>query len=102
MQVDTAESGMDALKQMEKNKYDLIFLDHMMPQMDGVETYQHMKEMEHPNQNIPVIMLTANAIAGVREEYLSEGFTDYLSKPVNREALFAMIYKYLPKEKIES
>ena len=80
-----------------QRKYHMIFLDHMMPEMDGIETLRALKQMESgPNADTPVIMLTANAILGVREEYLKEGFADYLSKPVQGSHLEAMIRKYLP------
>lgn len=70
-----------------------------MPEMDGVETFHAMKQMEASlNADTPVIMLTANAIAGMHESYLQDGFSDYLSKPVQRSHLKEMIRKYLPKE----
>lgn len=105
-QIDTAESGAKALELLEENAYDLIFLDHMMPQMDGIETFHQFKlrnaeeKGNRHNINTPVIMLTANAIAGVREEYMKEGFTDYMSKPILPEMLEEMLCKYLPKDKI--
>lgn len=97
--VDSAMSGPEALEMIKGNKYDIIFLDHMMPDMDGIETYKHMKELEEsPNKDTTVIMLTANAIMGAKEEYLGIGFSDYLSKPVQAAKLEAMILKYLPEE----
>lgn len=97
--VDSAMSGPEALEMIKDNKYDIIFLDHMMPDMDGIETYKHMKEFEEsPNKDTTVIMLTANAIMGAKEEYLGIGFSDYLSKPVQAAKLEAMILKYLPEE----
>lgn len=99
--VDTALSGNECLKEVSQNKYDIIFLDHMMPGMNGIETMERIsKDNSHPNQETPVIMLTANAIIGVREEYIGMGFTDYLSKPVQAAALEEMLKKYLPKEKV--
>ena len=97
--VDSAMSGPEALEMIKDNKYDIIFLDHMMPDMDGIETYKHMKELEESlNKDTTVIMLTANAIMGAKEEYLGIGFSDYLSKPVQAAKLEAMILKYLPEE----
>lgn len=97
--VDSAMSGPEALEMIKGNKYDIIFLDHMMPDMDGIETYKHMKELEEsPNKDTTVIMLTANAIMGAKEEYLGIGFSDYLSKPVQAAKLEAMILKYLPEK----
>ena len=84
---------------MKKNQYHMVFLDHMMPEMDGVETLNKLHALEKPlNQNVPVIMLTANAIVGAKNEYLEAGFTDYLSKPVQEIKLMKMLIKYLPKE----
>lgn len=100
--VDSAMSGPEALEMIKDNKYDIIFLDHMMPDMDGIETYKHMKELEEsPNKDTTVIMLTANAIMGAKEEYLGIGFSDYLSKPVQAAKLEAMILKYLPEELVK-
>lgn len=98
--VDTANSGMECLDKIKDTKYDMILLDHMMPDMDGIETLKEMKsDTTHQNVDTPVIMLTANAIMGAKEEYLSTGFADYLSKPVQPMELEEMIIKYLPKEK---
>lgn len=95
--IDTAESGEECLEATLNKKYDLIFLDHMMPNMSGVETFHNMQKMENNlNKDTPVIMLTANAVQGAKEEYMTEGFSDYLSKPVQRKKLEEMIQKYLP------
>jgi len=102
MDVDTAESGFECIEKMQRKKYDVVFIDHMMPGMDGVETFKKISEMEMPlNENVPVIMLTANAVSGVKEEYLEEGFSDYLSKPVMEYDLKEVLIKHLPAEKIE-
>ncbi|MDD6573164.1 MAG: response regulator [Thermoflexaceae bacterium] len=99
--VDTAESGMNALEKIRNEKYDLIFMDHLMPVMDGVEYFHRIKEMKnHPNITTPVVILTANAILGAREEYMQSGFTDYLSKPIQEKELNAILLKYLPQEKL--
>lgn len=98
VQIDTAESGMACLENIGKKQYDLIFLDHMMPELDGIETLQRMKQMpDHLNQDTPVIMLTANATRGAKEEYMQLGFADYLTKPVKEDELVAMLAKYLKK-----
>lgn len=98
IQVDRATSGNEALSLCEQNKYDLILMDHMMPYMDGVETMKRIKVMDgSPSQETPVIVLTANAIAGAREMYLAEGFADYLSKPIQGKHLEEKILEYLPK-----
>lgn len=100
--VDSAMSGSEALDMIKEKKYDIIFLDHMMPDMDGIETYQNMKMLEdNPNKDTTVVMLTANAIMGAKEEYLGIGFSDYLSKPVQAPKLESMILKYLPEELLQ-
>lgn len=99
VQVDDLESGKECLDMVQTKHYDLIFLDHMMPEMDGVQTLHAMKELtDYPCKNTPVIALTANAIQGAKEMYLSEGFDDFLSKPIQPEKLEKMIKEWLPKE----
>lgn len=101
LQIDDASSGRECIEAMVQKQYDLVLLDHMMPELDGVETIKLLKEdSTHPNQNTPIIMLTANALSGAKEEYLQLGFTDYLSKPVRSDELEAMLIKYLPKDKV--
>ena len=101
IQLDTAESGYECLKLVTKNVYDIIFLDHRMPKMDGIETLQEMKKLpDNLNSATPVISLTANAISGAREQYIAAGFQDYLTKPINSAKLEELIMKYLPADKI--
>ena len=101
IQIDTATSGEECLALAKKNSYDVILLDHMMPQMDGVETFQKLRENTSGlNYGTPVIALTANAIEGAKEEYKALGFDDYLSKPIKGEELEDMIRRYLPEDKI--
>ena len=103
IKVDTALNGADCISIVAKNKYDIIFLDHRMPGMDGIETLKIMQKMtSNPNINTPVISLTANAISGAREHYISVGFQDYLTKPINSSQLENLIMTYLPKEKIKA
>ena len=97
MKVVEAESGFECLQLLEKDLYDIIFLDHMMPEMDGIETLTAMHE-RNLGGNATVIMLTANAIIGAREQYLEQGFDDFLSKPFSPSDLDNMILKYLPKD----
>lgn len=99
VQVDEAESGAQCLEMVSTNHYDLIFLDHMMPDMDGIETLQVMRSMQdYPCKGTPVIALTANAIAGAKEMYLAAGFDDFLSKPIIPDKLENMIRRKLPEE----
>ena len=99
VQVDDVESGIECLELVKQKHYDIIFLDHMMPQMDGVETLHYMKKMDnYPCKDTPVIVLTANAIQGAKEMYINEGFDDFLSKPIQPEKLERMIKDWLPQE----
>lgn len=103
IQIDTAQSGEECLSLVARHHYDIIFLDHMMPRMDGIETFEQMKQLSvNPNNDTPVIMLTANALSGAKEEYLKNGFTDYLSKPIQDSLLHQMILNYLPKKLIHT
>ncbi|MCR4907445.1 MAG: response regulator, partial [Lachnospiraceae bacterium] len=103
IQIDTAPGGEEAIELTGKNAYDVILLDQRMPKMDGVEVLQKIREQENGrNADTPVICLTADAINGARERYMGEGFTDYLTKPVDGQALENMLQRYLPKEKIIS
>jgi signal transduction histidine kinase/CheY-like chemotaxis protein len=101
VQIDTAENGDDAVALAMKNQYDVIFLDHMMPNKDGIETLKEIKADEKAlNINTPTICLTANAISGAREKYIDAGFDDYLTKPIESDKLEEMLYEYLPHDKI--
>ena len=102
MQIDTATSGKECLALMEKKAYHIIFMDHQMPDMDGVETLKQSALMQNNlSKDAVMIILTANAVSGAREMFLQEGFQDYLSKPIDVSKLEAMILKYLPKELID-
>ena len=99
--LDTALSGSEALLLTRLNRYDLILMDQRMPQMDGTQTMKRIREQEDGlNLDTPVICLTADAVSGARSKYLEQGFTDYLSKPVEGPNLEAALIKYLPPEKI--
>ncbi|MBQ7160065.1 MAG: response regulator [Treponema sp.] len=101
VQIDTAESGQATLALVQKNKYDVILLDHRMPGMDGIETLAAMKKLTDTlNADTPVIALTANAVTGARDMYLEAGFNDYLSKPIESEKLEKKLIQYLPAEKV--
>lgn len=102
IQVTEAAGGAECLECVQKNHYDLIFLDHMMPEMDGVETLHHIKELDDfPCRDTPIIVLTANAVSGAREQYLGEGFDDFLSKPIVPEKLENMIRELLPEQLLQ-
>ena len=93
--IDSCESGFECLEKVKLNNYDLILLDDMMPKMKGSEVLVKLKE--NPNFNTPVIVLTANAINGMEEQYLSKGFNGYLAKPIEKDKLFYILNKYLGK-----
>lgn len=99
--VDTASSGEECVEKFGANQYDLVFLDHRMPGMDGMETLGELKRL-YPGKikDTPIISLTANAVFGAKEEYLAAGFSDYLSKPVMPDALDATLLKHLPADKL--
>ncbi|MBR4515050.1 MAG: response regulator [Lachnospiraceae bacterium] len=98
MKTDTALSGEECLEKLKEKRYDLILLDHMMPEMDGIETLQKMREM---GINTTAIVLTANATPGIRSMYIEKGFADYISKPVTGRTLEETIIKYLPASLID-
>lgn len=101
VQIVKALSGQECLEKIEKEHFDIVFLDHMMPGMDGIETLERAKKMSGSMcKDTPFIALTANAIAGVREMFLNKGFDGYLSKPVDSKALEKTLAHYLPEDKI--
>ena len=101
IQIDTAESGDEAICKYKKQHYDVIFLDHMMPDKDGIETLAEMRGLKGtPNDETKVICLTANAISGMREMFINAGFDDYITKPIDPDRLEIMLLQYLPKGKI--
>ena len=100
-QIETARSGEEALQKMRQETYDLIFMDHMMPDLDGIRTYEmSLEDPDNLNTATPVIMMTANALSGVREEYLNKGFADYISKPIEIRELLRVVELHLPAGKI--
>ena len=99
MNIVTADSGRACLELVKKERFHIIFMDHMMPEMDGVEALHEIRKLtQFPNENTPVIALTANAISGAGEFYLREGFADFLTKPVDPDLLEEIIAAYLPGE----
>lgn len=92
--IDSALSGKEAIEKVRKNNYDLVFMDIMMPEMDGVETLHKLRDLGYEK---PVVTLTADAVEGSREKYLSEGFSEYLSKPVSTKDMDYIINKYIKK-----
>ncbi len=100
VQIDTARNGIEAVDKASRTPYDVILMDQRMPQMDGIEALRNIKGQGGPNNDTPVICLTADAVIGAKERYLSLGFTDYLTKPIDSGALERMLRKYLPSDKM--
>jgi len=104
MKIDLCFSGEEAIEEVKKNLYDLVFMDHMMPKMDGIEATKLIREMGNGNPhyaNLPIIALTANAVSGTKEMFLANGFNDFLSKPIDTARLNVILGRWLPKEKQE-
>jgi len=97
IQVDTAMSGREAIDKIAACNYDLVFMDHMMPEMDGVEATNHIRK--NISKDLPIVALTANAVSGIREMFIKNGFNDFLSKPIDIVKLNAVLEKWIPKEK---
>lgn len=101
MKVSTAESGFECLSMISENKYDIIFMDHMMPDMDGIETLKKIRQFpEKYYKMIPVIALTASDDIGIREKFLEIGFNDYMRKPIDIEPLNRCLCNFISAEKI--
>lgn len=99
IQIETADGGAKCIEKAYNKKYDVILLDHMMPEIDGEDALKEIKKEGCINHDTPVIVLTAYVMAGARERYIEKGFDDYLSKPVSGEDLEDMLIKYIKKEK---
>ena len=101
IQIDTATGGEEAIALAATRPYDLILMDQRMPRMDGTEALRHIRaQADGANRNTPVICLTADAVVGSKERYIADGFTDYLTKPIDSQALERMMMAYLPEEKV--
>ena len=101
MIVDTAGSGKESIRKFRDNDYDLVFMDHMMPEMDGVEAMKQIKALaKDMNAEAAVIALTANAVSGAREMFIREGFDGFIAKPINTSDFERVMLRVLPAEKI--
>ena len=101
MQMCMCNSGKEAIEAVKKTKFDLVFMDHMMPEMDGIEAVAHIRVWENENgaEEVPVIALTANAVSGTSEMFMENGFNGFLPKPINTVKLNAVLEKWIPAEK---
>jgi CheY-like chemotaxis protein len=102
MRVDLCKSGMTAIEALKNNRYDLVFMDHRMPEMDGIETTQRIRNMGDADEyfvNVPIVALTANAVFGTKEMFLENGLEKYIKKPIDTVKLSSTLEKWIPKEK---
>ena len=102
MQIDCAVSGAEAIGLVRRYHYDLVLMDHMMPEMDGIEATLKIREMGAEDEyyrRLPIVALTANAVVGVREMFLQNGMDDFLAKPIETTKLYAVVEKWIPREK---
>ena len=102
MEVDLRISGPDAIEAVKSKRYDMVFMDHGMPEMDGVETTGRIRTLDDEDpyyKNLPIVALTAHTSADIREMFLQNGFDDYMPKPINIAELNSVLEKWIPKEK---
>jgi CheY-like chemotaxis protein len=100
MQIDLCLNGVDAIEFVKEKQYDLVFMDHMMPGMDGIEVTKHIRELgDLQYKSLPIVALTANAVAGTKEMFLASGFNDFLTKPIDTVKLNVILEHWLPKQK---
>lgn len=102
MQIDTASSGQDAIEKISAKQYDLILMDHMMPEIDGIETTHIIRRFHKEYEEIPIISLTANAVSGIKEMFIKEGLNDFIAKPIEVRILVSKLKHWLPKAKVKN
>ncbi len=99
--IETAVNGLEAVDMVQKNKYDLVFMDHMMPEMDGIDATSAIRALPDAYyKELPIIALTANALVGARELFINEGMNDFLAKPIEMSKLNEVLLRWIPKEKL--
>lgn len=96
-EVDVVENGKEAVEIYSKDKYDIIFMDIQMPEMDGYQATQEIRKLDGENKNTPIVAITANALDGDKEQCLEAGMNDYISKPIRAEQIEQIMYKYVGK-----
>ena len=102
MQIDTCLSGKAAIEMVRTTAYDIIFMDHMMPEMDGIEATQRIRALDGINTSVPIIALTANAMFGAREMFIQNGMNDFLAKPIETSKLNSVLEQWIPRDKKEN
>ncbi len=101
MQIDTADSGKKAIQMIMEKRYNIVFMDHMMPGMDGIETTERIRKMDDDYyRNVPIVALTANAVMDARSRFTAAGMDDFVAKPIEMKAICSIIKKWLPRELI--
>ncbi len=101
MKIDTALSGSEAIEKISGKVYDIVFMDHMMPELDGVETTHIIRRFHTEYDSVPIIALTANAVSGTKEMFLAEGMNDFVAKPIEMRTILSKLRNWLPKQKIK-
>jgi len=102
IEAETADSGAKAIELIKQNDYDIVFMDHMMPEMDGVETVREIRKLGGKYAGLAIVALTANVVGNAREMFLESGFTDFIAKPIIVNKLYDIVKKHLPPEKLRT
>jgi len=102
IRADTADSGFRAIELVLEKDYDVVFMDHMMPEMDGMETTAKIRDMGGKYDLLPIVAFTANAVQGAKEMFLENGFNDFISKPINTQELIRVLESWLPSDKVRT
>jgi len=100
IKAETALSGAEAIEMIKKSRYDIVFMDHMMPEMDGIETVSEIRKLGPEQEDLPIVALTANAILGAKEMFLMNGFDGFVAKPINTNELTSVMLQFIPPEKV--
>jgi len=95
LQIETAVSGFESIEKVKENKYDIVFMDHMMPEMDGIEAVKEIRKLGREYEKMPIIALSANAVSGMKEMFLENRFNGFLSKPIIIKELDEILNKFL-------
>jgi len=102
MRIDTAFSGHEAIEKIKINTYDIVFMDHMMPGMDGTEAIREIRKLGQKYEKLPIVALTANVISGIKEMFIANGFNDFMAKPIRIQDMNEILKKWMPPGMISS